>query len=276
MKRFPEKRVVITGAGSGFGRALSLAFARRGWRVGVVDINEERADETVTLVNTAGGQGEKAICDVTQPEQIEDMAAFYKDRWDGVDIVANNAGVAAAGYMEEIPIETWRWILELDLMSVIYGCRTFIPMLTTQPGGGHIINMASYAGIAAAPEMSCYNVPKAGVICLSETLRMELAPKNIGVTVVAPTFFKSNLMDQFQSPQKRQEEMANTFFNKSLVTANKVAEHAYRCVEKKKLYAICQIDGKALWLLKRLSPELYSRLGGFIYKTGLFDKFFNI
>ncbi len=275
MKRFPEKRVVITGAGSGFGRALSLSFARRNWRVGVVDINEERADETVALVNDSGGKGEKSLCDVTRPEQIREMAAHFQNRWSGIDIAVNNAGVAAGGYMDEITLEIWRWIVELDLMSVIYGCRTFIPLMAGQPGGGHIVNMASCAGIACLPEMSCYNVPKAGVIALSETLRLELAPKNIGVTVVAPTFFKTNLMDQFQSPRQRQEEMANTFFDKSLATADKVAEHAYRCVDKKKLYAICQIDGKTMWRLKRLAPELYHRLGGFFYKKELYKKYFN-
>lgn len=274
MKRFPEKRVVITGAGSGFGRAFALCFAKRNWRVGVVDINEERADETVAMVNDVGGQGEKALCDVTRPEQIEDMAAFYKDHWGGIDIAVNNAGVAAGGYMEKISLETWRWIVELDLMSVIYGCRTFIPLMADQPGGGHIVNMASCAGIACLPEMSCYNVPKAGVISLSETLRLELTPKNIGVTVVTPTFFQTNLMDQFKSPDKRQEDMANTFFEKSLVTVDKVAEHAYRRVEKKKLYAFCQPDAKLTWFLKRLTPELYFKIGGFLYKKEMYKKYF--
>jgi len=274
MKRFPEKRIIITGAGSGFGRALSLIFAEKGWRVGVSDINEERADETVKLVKTAGGSPEKSICDVTDPEQIDAMAAFYIEKWGGVDIMVNNAGVASAGYMEEIPLDQWKWMIDVDLMSVIYGCRTFIPIMAKQ-GGGHIINMASSAGIASFPEMSCYNVPKAGVISLSETLRMELASKDIGVTVIAPTFFKTNLMDQFTSPQARQANMAGSFFEKSKVTAEDVARHAYKCVEKKKFYAICQADGKAVWLMKRLFPESYLRVSAFINKKGWFDKYLN-
>jgi NAD(P)-dependent dehydrogenase (short-subunit alcohol dehydrogenase family) len=275
MKRFPEKRVVITGAGSGFGRALALVFAGKGWRVGVSDINEQRADETVELVKKAGGTGEKRICDVTDPEQINAMAVHCVQKWGGVDIVVNNAGVAGAGYMEEIPLDQWKWMLDVDLMSVIYGCRTFIPILAGQ-GKGHIVNMASSAGIASFAEMSCYNVPKAGVISLSETLRMELTTKNIGVTVVAPTFFKTNLMDQFKSPRERQANMAGAFFEKSKVTAEDVARHTYRCVEKKKFYAICQMDGKALWLMKRLFPETYLRVSGFIYKTKIFDRYLNV
>ncbi len=274
MKRFPQKRVVITGAGSGFGRALALVFAEKGWRVGVSDINEERAGETVRLVNNAGGAGDMYVCDVTDPEKINAMAAYYLDKWGGVDIMVNNAGVASAGYVEETPLDLWRWMIDVDLMSVIYGCRTFIPIMAKQ-GFGHLMNMASSAGIASFPEMGCYNVPKAGVISLSETLRMELAPKNIGVTVIAPTFFKTNLMDQFKSPQARQVNMASSFFEKSKVTAEDVARHAYNCAEKKKFYAICQIDGKAIWLMKRLFPESYLRISGYIYKKGWFDNYLN-
>jgi NAD(P)-dependent dehydrogenase (short-subunit alcohol dehydrogenase family) len=275
MKRFPEKRVVITGAGSGFGRALALVFAEKGWRIGVSDINEPRADETVKLVNAVGGKGDKRVCDVTNPEQINAMAAYYVQKWGGVDIVVNNAGVASAGYMEEIPLDLWKWMLDVDLMSVIYGCRTFIPILAKQ-GNGHIVNMASSAGLASFAEMSCYNVPKAGVISLSETLRMELASKNIGVTVVAPTFFKTNLMDQFKSPRDRQATMASSFFEKSKITAEDVARQAYRCVEKKKFYAIRQLDGKVIWMMKRWFPETYLRVAAYVYKNGMMDKYLNV
>lgn len=272
MKRFPQKRVVITGAGSGFGRALALVFAEKGWRIGVSDINEERAGETVGLVNNAGGTGEKYICDVTDPEQIDAMAGHYVNKWGGVDVVVNNAGVAGAGFMEETPLDLWRWMIDVDLMSVIYGCRTFIPILAEQ-GFGHLVNMASCAGIASFPEMSCYNVPKAGVISLSETLRVELAPKNIGVTVVAPSFFKTNLMDQFKSPHARQADMASAFFEKSKVTAEDVARHAYNCAQKNKFYAVCQTDGRAIRLMKRLFPETYLRVSAYVYKNGMMDKY---
>lgn len=274
MKRFPEKRVVITGAGSGFGRALAMVFAEKGWRIGVSDINAERADETLKMVNEAGGRGEKSICDVTRPEQVDAMARGFVDLWGGVDIIVNNAGVASGGYMDEVTPDVWQWMIDLDLMSVIYGCRTFIPIFLKQ-GSGHIVNMASSAGIMSLPEMSSYNVPKAGVVSLSETLRMELAPKKIGVTVLAPTFFKTNLMEQFKSPRQRQANMASTFFEKSLVSAETVARHTYKRIHRNKMYAVCQIDGKVLWLLKRWFPESYFRIGGWIYTSGIADKYLN-
>lgn len=275
MKRFPKKRVVITGAGSGLGRAMSIEFAKLGWNVCISDIDLERAEETRKLVVNQGGKPLVIGCDVTRPEQLESLAETLKNQWDGVDVVVNNAGVAAGGYMEKIKLETWDWIISLNLKSVIYGCRVFIPLLEKQ-GGGHIVNVASSAGIASLPEMSCYNVTKAGVISLSETLRCELSTKNIGVSVVAPTFFKTNLMDQFTSPDPRQREMADAFLNKSLATSEDVARHVIRAVRKNKLYIITQLDGKFAWFCKRMTPRLYFRVLGWIYKKGLGDRYLGV
>jgi NAD(P)-dependent dehydrogenase (short-subunit alcohol dehydrogenase family) len=275
MKKFPKKRIMITGAGSGLGRAMALEFASMGWRVCVSDINKERADETLSLVEKKGGSGFVSVCDVRQPENIEALAAEIEKAWGGVDVVVNNAGVAAAGFMEKIPLETWDWILDINLKSVIYGCRTFIPMMAKQ-GGGHIVNVASNAGIASLPEMACYNVTKAAVISLSETLRAELKAKNIGVSVVAPTFFKTNLMDQFTSSDERQRKMASAFFDKSRVTAGDVARHVVRSVKRDRLYVITQADGKFTWLAKRLTPETYFNVMGWGYKKGLMNKYLGI
>lgn len=268
MKRFPRKRVVITGAGSGLGRAMAIGFAKLGWNVCISDIDPDRAKKTGEMVADRGGKPLLIGCDVIQPDQIETLAESLKSHWDGVDVVINNAGVASAGYMEKIKLETWDWIINLNLKSVIYGCRTFIPMLQKQ-GGGHIVNVASNAGIASLPEMSCYNVTKAGVICLSETLRCELSGKNIGVTVVAPTFFKTNLMDQFTSPDTRQRALADAFFNRSKTTSEDVARHTIKAVKRNKLYVITQWDGKLAWFCKRMTPNTYFRVLGILYRSGL-------
>lgn len=272
MKRFPKKRVVITGAGSGLGRAISIQFARLGWHVCISDIDLQRARQTERQVADNGGKPLVIGCDVTKPEQLETLAEALEKQWGGVDIVVNNAGVASAGYMEKIRLETWDWIITLNLKSVIYGCRAFIPLLEKQ-GGGYIVNTASNAGIASLPEMSCYNVTKAGVISLSESLKVELTPKNIGVSVVAPTFFKTNLMDQFISPDPRQRQMADAFFNKSSVTAEDVARHVMRAIRRNRLYVITQWDGKLAWFSKRMTPEIYFKVLGWIYKKGLGDRY---
>lgn len=276
MKKFPQKRVVITGAGSGLGRAIALEFAKLNWKICISDIDTQRAEETARLVSQSGGRPIIHRCDVTRHKELDNMAAALTKQWGGVDIVVNNAGVAAAGFMEKITLDTWRWILDLNLKSVIYGCRTFIPLLETQKRGGYIVNVASCAGIASLPEMSCYNVTKAGVISLSETLRCELFPKNIGVTVVAPTFFKTNLMEQFTSPDQRQRKMADAFFNKTNTTSEDVARLTIRAIRRNKLYVIPQWDGKLIWIFKRIAPQLTYNVLGFGYKYKLFDKYLGI
>ncbi|MBN2158792.1 MAG: SDR family oxidoreductase [Spirochaetes bacterium] len=274
-KKFPEKRVIITGAGSGLGRALALEFAALKWRIAVAEINTKRMKETAALIKKAGGKALEIPCDVTKPAEFTRALNTLKKEWGGVDILVNNAGVAAAGFMEKIPLPEWEWIMNINLKSLIYGCRTFIPLFKEQ-GSGYIVNVASNAGIAALPEMVSYNVTKAGVIALSETLRTELAPHNIGVSVVCPTFFKTNLMDQFTSPDERQRIMASTFFEKSRTTSEKVARHVVSSIKKGRLYVITQADGKFIWRMKRLNPQIMYSVIAWGYRKGIFDKYLGV
>ncbi|OHD70524.1 MAG: short-chain dehydrogenase [Spirochaetes bacterium RBG_16_49_21] len=274
-KRFPKKRVVITGAGSGLGRALALEFAKKTWNIAVADINGERSRETVAMIDKEGGAGLAIRCDVTDPDDFIKAVALLNKEWNGVDILVNNAGVAAAGYFEKIPLETWEWILDINLKSIIYGCRAFIPLFKEQ-GRGHIVNVASNAGIACLPEMGCYNVTKAAVISASETIRTELAPFDIGVTVVCPTFFKTNLMDQFSSPDERQRMLAEKFFERSKTSAETVARHVIKCMEKNRFRVITQADGRFVWWAKRHFPEAYFKIASYIYRKGILDKYLGL
>jgi NAD(P)-dependent dehydrogenase (short-subunit alcohol dehydrogenase family) len=276
MDRFKTKTVVITGAGSGFGRGLALDFAKLGWKVAVSDINMERAEESVRLVKGAGGQGIAIRCDVTKPEEVQGLADAVISKWGTVDIIINNAGVPVLGFMEKITLEDWRFEIDVMLMSVIYGCRTFIPIFKKQ-GWGHIVNTASSAGIVSLPEMSPYNVTKAGVISLSETLRGELKGSNIGVTVVCPTFFKTNLMDQARSTDERQLKMGEAFFNKfSFGTVDSVSRATLKAIKKNKLYVLPQPDSKLFWFMKRMTPNTYYNVNAFLYSRGILDKILGI
>jgi NAD(P)-dependent dehydrogenase (short-subunit alcohol dehydrogenase family) len=274
MKRFPHKRILITGAGSGLGRALSVEFAKMGWKIAVAEINRERAKETADLVNKEGGQGIEVICDVTSHMDLENAADLVKREWGGIDILVNNAGVASGGYFEKTPLDEWEKIFSINLKSVIYGCRVFIPMMKNN-GGGYIVNVASNAGLATLPEMGSYNVTKAGVVSLSETLRLELSPHHIGVSVVCPSFFKTNLMDNFISTDERQRKMAEAMFEHSTYTAGMVAGVVVKSIMKNRFYIIPQFDGKMAWRFKRFFPELYFKAGSFVYRTGLYKKLFH-
>jgi len=276
MDRFKTKTVVITGAGSGFGRGLALDFAKLGWKVAVSDINMERAEDSVRLVNGSGGQGIAIRCDVTKPEEVQGLADAVVSKWGTVDIIINNAGVPVLGFMEKITLEDWRFEIDVMLMSVIYGCRTFIPIFKKQ-GWGHIVNTASSAGICSLPEMSPYNVTKAGVISLSETLRGELKGSNIGVKVVCPTFFKTNLMDQARSTDERQLKMGEAFFNKfSFGTVESVSRATLKAIKKNKLYVLPQPDSKLFWFMKRMTPNTYYNVNAFLYSRGILDKILGI
>ncbi len=271
MKKFPEKRIVITGGGSGLGRTLALDFAKKGWKVAVSDINRERADETARDVDSAGGTGLAVHGDVARLEDIEALARAVTEQWGGADIIVNNAGVPVAGFVDQIPMEDWKWEIDINLMGVIHGCRTFIPLFKRQ-GGGHIVNIASSAGICSLAEMAPYNVTKAGVISLSETLRVELSGENIGVSVVCPTFFKTNLLDQYRCTEDRQRQMAQAFFAKSKCSAEDISRHIISSIEKNRLYVLTQADAKFFWLLKRLMPQTFYTVMGWVYRKKLLEK----
>lgn len=266
--RLGGKRVVITGAGSELGRALSLALAERGCRLGIADIDSERAKETLELVRERGGDGLIYCIDVSIPSEVEAMAAYFFSSWGRVDVLVNNAGVAAAGFVGQVPVEDWEWIFGVNFWGMLYGCHYFIPRMKAQ-GGGYIVNVASAAGLLALPEMAPYNVAKAAVISLSETLRGELAPFGIGVTVVCPMFFNTRLLETLRCSDDFERNFAHATFENARMTADQVAEAVLRAVERRRLYAIPQFSGRFFWALKRMRPGLYHGTLGFFNRGGL-------
>ncbi|MCX8124204.1 MAG: SDR family NAD(P)-dependent oxidoreductase [Spirochaetes bacterium] len=273
--KYPDKRVLITGAGSGLGKSLAIIFAKRGWNIIIADKISKRTKETTMLVNQNGGNAIPCLCDVTKEKDIKKLFDAVIKKYNGIDILINNAGVAAAGYFEKITLATWDWIYTINTKSSILMCRTFIPIFKSQ-GYGHIVNVASFTGFASMPEMACYNMTKAAVISLSETLYQELSPFNIHVSVACPSFFKTNLMDSFTYTDKRHKLLAQKFFEKTFATADDVAEHIYTSIVRQKLYIITQPDAKVVWWLKRHFPYFYSSLLSYVYKHGIIYKYLGV
>lgn len=249
-----SKTAIITGAASGLGRAMSLAWASRGWKIGVADVDGEAAEETLQMVKRAGGDGEVFLCNVRNLSEVQAMANHFFDSWGQVGVLANNAGVVDAGLVGDILIESWERIIETSLWGVIYGCHAFIPRMKKQRSG-HILNIGSAAGFGNFPEMGSYNLVKAAVISLSETLRVELAPYGIGVTVACPAFFRSDLGRTLTYTDESLKKLCNVLISKSKLTADEVAGHIVRAVSKNKLYAIPGVDAKGVWFAKRLAPS---------------------
>lgn len=249
-------RAVVTGAGSGLGRAFSLALAKRGGRILVADLNLDTAEETAALVRSAGGNAATVRCDVSKKEEMFALPERMKAEFGGTDIVFNNAGVAVAGPISEIPVADWEWMMGVNLWGVIYGCLAFIPTFREQRSG-HIVNIASAAGLVVGPLMAPYNVAKAGVIALSETLCGELLDEGIGVSVLCPSFVRTNINKAGRLHGERSLESGEKMMERAKKTPDDIAEITLRGVAKGALYIVPHEDALWAWRAKRAAPDAF-------------------
>ena len=250
-------RAVITGAGSGLGRALALDLAERGASLVVSDIDSSSADETAALVRKQGTRAEVIPCDVTKRDAVFGLIEETERRLGGIDFLANNAGVAVGGPFDEISIEDWRWAVDINLWGVIYGCQAAVPKMKAQ-GHGYILNVASAAGLLSPPAMSAYNVTKAGVVSLSETLYAEYKGAGIRVTALCPTFFRTNIVSSGRgATTKKDDAQIIRWMERSKVQAPEVAKAAIDAVRDGKLYVQPMRDGRMAWRLKRTHPQRF-------------------
>jgi NAD(P)-dependent dehydrogenase (short-subunit alcohol dehydrogenase family) len=256
--RLPEKRIVITGAGSGLGRALALRFAAEKWKVAVVDVKEKEAADTLARVRAAGGDGFVQRCDVREDADWELLRQRVRAEWRGLDVLVNNAGVGAAGSVVDTAMADWTRVLDINLLGVVRGCRTFVPMLLEQRNG-HVVNVASFAAIASAPGMVAYNVAKAGVLSLSESLRAEVFDEGVDVSVACPSFFATNLLDSFRNPDQHVKTLVTRLMQRARVTADDVAADIHDAVQQRRFLVITHEDARWQLRLKRVAPELFYR-----------------
>ncbi|MCK1798940.1 SDR family NAD(P)-dependent oxidoreductase [Streptomyces sp. XM4193] len=241
-------RVLITGGSSGLGRALVARYLADGHRVLVGDL----------LPPEDPGGAEHLKLDVTDPEDWRRARTWCETNWGGLDVLVNNAGVAAAGRLERIEQEDWDWILDINLHGTVLGCRTFIPLLKEQ-GSGHLVNVASLAGLMNLPGMSSYNVSKAAVISLSETLRHELAPWHIRTSVICPGFVPTRLNSGLRSPDPVLARLADHLIRHGSLTPEQLADRAVRAVAKGRFLINTHREGRIAVAVKRLLPALADR-----------------
>ncbi|MFN2426780.1 MAG: SDR family NAD(P)-dependent oxidoreductase [Candidatus Binatia bacterium] len=251
-------RVVVTGGAGGLGRAFCLALAQRRARILIADRDFTAAGETGRLVNESGGTAHVVTCDVAKSAEVDGLLALADEYLGGVDLLINNAGVAVGGPVGEVPLPDWEWIMGINLWGVIYGCHAFVPRFKAQRSG-HILNVASAAGLLSAPEMAPYNVTKAGVVALSETLSGELREHGVGVTVLCPTFFQTNILASSRRTQAPDgvESVVAARMAQSKLQADGVARAALKGCDRGALYVVPMTDGKWAWRMKRLAPERY-------------------
>lgn len=245
---------MITGAGSGLGRELALRWAREGSQLALADVNEAGLAETLKLVREAGGDGFIQRCDVRDYSQLTALAQACEERLGGIDVAINNAGVASGGFFNELSLEDWDWQIAINLMGVVKGCKAFLPLL--QKSHGKIINIASMAALMQGPAMSNYNVAKAGVVALSESLLIELRDQQVGVHVVCPSFFQTNLLDSFRGPTPAMKQQVGKLLESSPISAADIADYVYAEVAKGSFMILPHEQGRMAWALKQKNPQL--------------------
>jgi NAD(P)-dependent dehydrogenase (short-subunit alcohol dehydrogenase family) len=260
-------RAVVTGAGSGIGAAFAVELARRGSRVVCSDIDEVAAKRTVSAIAEIGADAVAITCDVTQFDDVANLAA-QSQSWFGAapTLVINNAGVGSGGApIGELPLDDWRWVLDINLWGPIHGSHVFAPILRSGesdvPRG--IINVASAAAFGAAPGMAAYNVSKAGVLMLSETLAAELSGSGVKVTVLCPTFVKTNIIEAGRISAGA-TKLANQIMGLTGFSADKVARVCLDAHDRGDLYCMPQLEAKFGWNIKRLAPGTYTRVAGLL------------
>lgn len=255
------RKVLITGAASGLGLELAREFLAAGDEVVLTDIHAE-APETVRSLE---GTWSYRQLDVTSGADWDSAASDVIN----LDVLVCNAGIAVGGSIEATSIESWQRIIDINLLGVVRGCRTFVPHLRR---GGQIVITASAAGLVHGPQMSAYNATKAAAVAIGETLDAELRPRGIATTVICPQFFKSGLADSLSGEDARADELARKLLSSTRLTSEIIAKRAMRGIRARRTVVTPDAFATLAWYSKRYTrvPFLLSTrlIGRAVNKRG--------
>ncbi|UCE87910.1 MAG: SDR family NAD(P)-dependent oxidoreductase [Deltaproteobacteria bacterium] len=250
MEDLAGKVAFVTGGASGIGLAMAHAFAREGSKVVLADIEVGPLETAAEELRAAGADVIGVNCDVSDHSSVVAAAARAVDAFGKVHVLCNNAGVAPSGAVDETTPEDWKWCLGVNLMGVVHGIQVLVPAIKAHGEGGHVVNTASIAGLIALPTLGIYTATKYAVVGLSETLRGELAPFGIGVSVLCPSFVKTRL---HESHRNRPAELGpgpgepDPFMAQMLSTATDpqvIGERVLRGVKRGDFYILPHPDVK--------------------------------
>ncbi len=254
---FAGKKILITGAGSGIGRATAFLLAENHAHLILCDLNSEAVERTAALAQGLGASTETHIVDVSDWDDMQALSAKVHKTHGALDILINNAGVGLGGDFLNTSIEDWQWVIGINLMGVVHGCKLFAPAMVTNRQG-HIVNIASMAGYYAAPDMTAYSASKHAVMGLSESLRAEFSEHGIGVSAICPGVINTNIVAAGRmngSTGKAQEKIAELYRRRNF-GPELVAEAIVNAIENNR--AVTPVSPEA-WLIygaKRFTPGL--------------------
>ena len=225
-----DRRVLVTGGASGLGAAFVAEFLARGDRVLIADL---QPPVDPALVDGA----EHIELDVTSDDDWASALAWVEEQWGSLDVLVNNAGIAAGGRIDVVGIDEWQRVIDVNLLGVVRGCRSFVPVMKAQRSG-HIVNTASLAGLVHPPAMASYTATKAGVVALSETLSYELDPFGILVSAVCPGFVRTPLASSISGSDRAANAVAARLIEKSPYTAEQVAGEVMKGIDEQRMVIV--------------------------------------
>src|SRR6201995_140809 len=206
MRDFEGKAAFVTGGASGIGLAMARAFAESGMNVMLADIETAALDRALHGLNNHGDRVRGVKCDVGDADSVENAAQAAFEAFGSVHGASNNAGVPAGGGIDNISVDNWRWVVDVNLMGVVYGVRSFLPHMLAHREGGHIVNTASMAGMINGMGFSPYAATKFAVVSMSEGLAMQLQPHGIGVSVLCPEYVRTRIGESGRNRPERYGE----------------------------------------------------------------------
>jgi NAD(P)-dependent dehydrogenase (short-subunit alcohol dehydrogenase family)/pimeloyl-ACP methyl ester carboxylesterase len=259
------KLAVVTGAGSGIGRATALKFAEEGADIVAVDINSEAAERTAELARLLGAKAWPKVVDVGSAKAMEALAKWVEKDLGGADIVVNNAGIGMAGGMLDTSVADWEKLLKVNLWGVIHGSRLFAQQMVDAHRAGHIVNVASAAAFAPNRKLAAYSTSKAAVHMLTECLRAELADKHIGVTAICPGFVATGIANatvyagMSDEEQAKKRARADAMYKRRNFSPDDVATSVFKAVQNNPAISLVGAEAWTTRLLSRFAPGV-SRL----------------
>jgi NAD(P)-dependent dehydrogenase (short-subunit alcohol dehydrogenase family) len=269
MTEIDEKVAVITGAGSGIGRALAIALAERHCPLSLCDVDREGLAETVRLAEQSNVRVTPHIVDTSNREQMERFAADTIAEHGRADLVFNNAGVTLVETVEDMSYEDFQWVMDINFWGMVHGTKAFLPHLRER-GSGHITNISSLFGLLSVPTQGAYNASKFAIRGFTESLRWEMEGTGIGVTSVHPGGIKTNIVRSSRfykdSEGHTDHDAMNERFEKlARLTPEEAAAIIMKGVEKGNSRVLVGIDAKLLDWAQRLFPQAYGRIVQFLF-----------
>jgi NAD(P)-dependent dehydrogenase (short-subunit alcohol dehydrogenase family) len=253
MDNLEEKVVVVTGGGSGIGRASALAFAAAGSRVVVADVDATRSTEVAAEIEAGGSAAVGTACDVTSLDDLVALRTLTLDRFGPVDVIMNNVGVVSMGEPLDIPMADWQRLVDVNLLSIVRSNEVFLPDLLEQ-GRGHVVNTASIAGLYPYTyDLLPYSATKAAVVGLSEALAFYLRPRGIGITCLCPGPVLTNIVEQITAHTDLSKMRVPSL---SLLDATTVGDMVVRAVREDRFLLLTHPDEVHDILVRRAAdPE---------------------